>query len=119
MAGDDETTPAAAIEQIVGQLESAGVFSQLGGLESKLTKIVTDLETLGKVASARLQETEDLAAHMLAVEAILEVMMRAAPPDATAVQQAIRERTAELSGNPEGSPSVLAAAAELIGRSRN
>lgn len=119
MASDKTPAPGSAIDEVVRALRSAGVFEQLGSLEGKLTKIVTDLESLSKVATARLQETEDLAAHVLAVEAILEVMMRAAPPDGTAVREAIRERTAELSGDPEGSPAVLAAAAELIARTRS
>jgi len=105
--------------ELIQQLEQAGFFSQLSTLQANLQRISADIGQVAEIATKRLQETEDLAAHVLAIESILEVMMRSAPVDAEAVSEAIRARTSELTGTPEGSAVVQSAAAELLARTRN
>jgi len=91
----------------------------LSTLQENLKKISVDIGDVAEIATKRLQETEDLAAHVLAIESILEVILRASPVDADAVREAIRARTSELTGTPDGSAVVQTAAAELLARTRN
>jgi hypothetical protein len=61
-----------------------------------------------------MNETELAIAHMLALEAVLVELLRVHPVDPEAVKADIKARTAEISGNPEGSPLVLQAAEEIM-----
>lgn len=119
MAEDEKQGEAALPPDLIRQLEDAGFFSQLSTLQENLQRISANIGEVAEIATKRLQETEDLAAHMLAVESILEVMLRAAPVDAEAVREAVRARTSELTGTPDGSVVVQTAAAELLARTRN
>jgi len=119
MTDDEKPGETAAPAELIRQLEDAGFFAQLSTLQANLQKISADIGDVAEIATKRLQETEDLAAHVLAIESILEVMLRAAPVDAEAVREAVKARTSELTGTPEGSSVVQTAAAELLARTRN
>ncbi len=49
------------------------------------------------------------------MEAILAVMLKTCPIGAEDLKAEIKDRTAALSGNPEGSPTVHAPALEILG----
>lgn len=91
---------------VIQQLQTSGFFEQIRDLDANIKKIVADLETLGTVATQRIRETENLAAHLLAVEAILAVILKTHPVDPEAVRATIKQMTAELTGDPEGSRAV-------------
>ena len=95
-------------------LEEAGFFKQIAVLETNLNTIADDLKTLGQATLDRTSETETLVAHVLAVEAILKAMLRAAPIDIDAVRDVIRQTTAEATGGAEGNPKVEAIAETII-----
>lgn len=112
----DDSPQGALSEAFLAELEKMGFFQQIQGLETNLSKLAEDLRALGKTATQRLEETDSLAAHVLAVEAILTVLIKSVPVDAEAVKAVIKEKTAEISGNPEGSPTVHAVAAEFLAK---
>ena len=95
-------------------LEDAGFFKQINELEDSLKTIAGELQTFGETAAQRVNEVENLAAHVLAVEAVLATMLKAYPVEKDAVLGEIKDRTAALTGNEDGSPTVQALALDLI-----
>ncbi len=95
-------------------LESSGFFKQIHGLEENLKIIAEELKTFGETAAQRMDETENLAAHMLALESILAVMLKKYPIDPDDLKVEIKDRTTVPSGNEGGSPTVQALALDLV-----
>jgi len=109
-SGEQQTDPT---QELVKHLEDGGFFSQIGDLEKNLKVIADQLQAFGDVVSSRMSETENLAAHVLAIEAVLAAMLREHPVDAEKLKTEVIRRTADISGNPEGSPAVHEIVAEL------
>lgn len=104
--------------ELVEQLQTSGFFEQIRDLDSNIKRIVSDLETLGGLATQRVRETENLAAHLLAVEAILTILLRSHPVDPGAVRAAIKEMTADMTGDPDGSQAVHSVVDTLLSTSK-
>ena len=113
-SGDDDGRGDQSSADIIRELQTAGFFEQIRDLDSNIKRIVGDLETLGTLATDRVRETENLAAHLLAVEAILAVILKTHPVDPEAVKSAIRDMTADLSDDPEGSQAVRSVVETLL-----
>ncbi|MEK9673382.1 MAG: hypothetical protein VW268_12925 [Rhodospirillaceae bacterium] len=105
-----------ASQAFVKHLEDSGFFNQIRDLEYNLTKIAEELQNFGKVAQARMEESENLAAHILATEAILAAVLKSANVSADDVAAEVKERTAAISGVEEGSPAVHAIAQDILNR---
>lgn len=99
----------------VKQLEGTGFFDQVGNLQSSLVKLSADIATIGEQATQRLDEVESMAAHVMAIEAVLAVILKTHPVDAAAVKAEVTERTRAFNDEPDGSPSVQAVAQDIIG----
>lgn len=95
-------------------MEETGFFQQINELENNLKNIADDLKILGDATIQRMQETESLVAHVLAIESILTVMMRSNPVDGAAVGDVVKEKTSEASGDADGSPKVRAVVEDLL-----
>ncbi len=119
MSGEKEKDPGDTSQVFLKHLEGTGFFQQIKDLEKNLRAIAEDLQTLGKTATQRLEETESLAAHVLAVEAILTVMLKATPVDAEEVKAVVKDKTAGLSDSPEGSPAVQTITADLLAEAQD
>ena len=89
---------------------------RLAALEAAVEAISGNLDVIGKSAVDSMNETEMAVAHLLALEAIVVQVLKAGPVDADAVKAAIKEKTAEISGHPEGSPLVIQAAERILGQ---
>ena len=118
MASDDGRDPGDPTQAFLAHLENSGFFRQIGELEKNLKTIADDLKVLGEATLKRIDEIENLVAHVLAIEAILTVLLKTQPVDAEAVQAVIREKTAGISGSDEGSPLVHAVVEDLLKRAR-
>jgi len=105
-----------AQEAVLGQLEQSGFFQQVSELEANLKAIAGDLQVLGETATQRLDETESLAAHVLAVEAILSVMLKTCPVDAEAVRALINQSTQDLTGSDDQASPVQGVADSILGQ---
>jgi len=102
---------------LIEQLNSSGFFNQIRELDTNIKQIVGDLEVLGGLATQRVEETENLAAHLLAMEAILAVILRTYPVDPEAVQAAIREMTNRTSDDPAENDVAQSVIESLLAKS--
>ena len=101
---DEETNESSAA--FIKTLEQSGFFDQIRNLESNLQNIAGDLGSIGEAATQRIEETESLAAHIIAIEAVLKVMLRTHEVDVEKVHEEVTKMTADSSGNTEGSQTV-------------
>lgn len=118
MPDDDGKEMGDASRAFLTHLQESGFFQQIKDLESNLKIIAGDLTSLGTTATQRLEETESLAAHVLAVEAVLVALLKVNPVDEEEVRAGIKTSTAELSGNSEGSEAVLSIAEDILTKAR-
>ena len=126
MAEDSHRTPAgvaadadviAAAEAFVRHLERAGVFAEIKDVEARLKNLAGELEGFGHQASRRAEETENLAAHVLALEALVATLLRQVPVPDAEIDDEVRRRTRPLTGDDDGSALVRAIAREIRDRS--
>ncbi len=98
------------------------LFGQIREIEGSLKGIAEQLANFARSATDRAQETESFAAHILALQAIVAVLVRHANVPAESVVAEIRDeikaRTSSLSGSADGSPEVHAIAQALLGEKR-
>lgn len=116
MADEGGASAADVSQAFLKHLEDTGFFKQIKELEGNLTSISHELKNFGKAASQRMEETENLAAHILAVEAVLAVVLRKMDIDPEEVRAEVKDRTSAMSGNPDGSAAVHHIANDLIKR---
>ena len=97
-------------------LEESGFFQQINNLEESLKAIAAELTSFGENAKERMEEIENLSAHVLACESVLAVMLKKYPIDAADLKAEIKDRTTVLPGVGDGSPTVQALALDLVER---
>ena len=116
MSDRDPDDTANAHKLFLELLEQSGFFQQIQSLEANLKTVSGELQSFGGNVAQRMEETENLAAHVLAIESILAVMLKAYPILADDLNAEVKDRTAALSGNAEGSPTVQALAADILAK---
>lgn len=119
MSGEESSDLGTVSQDFLGHLEKTGFFQQINEVEKNLKSIADDLKILGNATIQRMQETESLVAHVLAIESILTVMMRSSPVDAVAVADVVKKKTSEASGDADGSPKVRAVVEDLLSGLQN
>lgn len=93
------------------------LINQLEILQSSLNKVGEGMSALGDNAIRQSKDSENIAAHLLAVEAVLTVVLRQIPVDINEVRQEAERRA---HGGEEGGtvdPLVMKLAEDLIRRS--
>lgn len=115
MSGRDNDGPDSVSSEFLEQLEESGFFRQIKELEGNLKRISTDIKSLGETATQRLEETESLAAHILAIEAILAVMIKNNPLNEKDLKAAIDDKTSALSKEAAGNSAVRVIAENISG----
>lgn len=116
MAAEDGQSPADASQAFLQHLDKSGFFDQIGDLEDNLKTISGDLKILGEATVQRVHETESLVAHVLAVEAVLQILLKSHPIDPAAVRELVRARTAGVGDSAEGSAAVLSVVDQLLAK---
>ena len=106
-------TDSAAIA-FLNDLQQSGFFEQVKDLQNSVGMVATDLKDLGARATERLEETESLATHILAIEAILTVLLKAAPVDRAEVSALIQGETSKMTGGDGANTLVESVAMNLI-----
>ncbi len=101
-------------QEFLRNLEQSGFFQQISNLEESLKTIAGDIKNLGETATRRLEETESLAAHIIAIEAILTALMKNCHVDIGDVMAIIKDKTSALDENGEGNKAVQNIAGDLI-----
>ena len=114
--GNGGTTDSASAA-FLKDLQDSGFFEQVKDLQGNISRIATDLKDLGERATERLEETESLAAHVLAVEAVLTAMLRAMPVDRDEVRAFIQEEVSSMTGGNSANTLVQSVADSLIDKS--
>ena len=109
----------AASQAFVQHLEDSGFFAQIKDLEGNLTKIAEELQTFGQASQVRMEESENPAAHILAIESILAVLIRNSGVSMDDIKAEVKDRTAAISGVEDGSPSVHAIAEDIVKRGQS
>lgn len=102
-------------QAVLAQLAESGFFRQFSVLEENLRTIATDLKGLGEAATQRIQETESLAVHTLAVEAVLLTLLRKYPLDADDIRATARMTTGQPD-SAEGNPAVMGVIDDLLAK---
>jgi len=97
------------------ELEGSEFLDQVGTLQSALSKLSEDISAIGDHATQRLDEVESIAAHVMAIEAVLAVMLKSHSIDPEELRAEVTARTRVCSDDPNGSPTVQAVAADIIG----
>lgn len=118
MSADEAKDLGAASQAFLEHLDKTGFFQQINELEKNLKDIAEDLKVIGNATIQRMEETESLVAHVLAIESILTVALKSNAVDAEAVRRVVKEKTSQASGNAEGSPKVHAVVEDLLSRAR-
>lgn len=93
------------------------LINQLEILQSSLNKVGEGMSALGDNAIRQSKDSENIAAHLLAVEAVLTVVLRQIPVDINEVRKEAERRA---HGGEEGGtvdPLVMRLAEDLIRRS--
>ncbi len=116
-ATDADADIIAAAEAFVRHLECEGVFAEIKAVEARLKDLAGELEGFGRQASERSRETDNLAAHVLALEALVATLMRQVPVPDSEIEDEVRRRTQALTGDADGSDLVQAIAREIRDRS--
>lgn len=89
-------------------------FDQIKDIDGSIKQLKTDLVGIGKSAEAHFDHLDDIAAHIIAIEAIVVALIRSNGIDAAHVRKWVKESTAESSGNPEGSEKARIIMDELL-----
>jgi len=116
MSEHDQDNPGDVHQVFLDMLEGSGFFRQINALEESLNIIAGELKSFGESVNTRAAESENLAAHVLALQSILAVMLKTHPIDEDDLKAEIRDRTAALTGDDSGSPTVQALALEILGK---
>jgi hypothetical protein len=117
MADDPELGTAA--EAFLKHLEQTGFFDQIKGLEQSLGGLAHQVETYGDETQRRLRELDNMAAHLLAVEALLTVVLRHLPVSEREVADEVEARTADLGDVGEAGGLVLQIARDILARAED
>ena len=114
MSDQEDKESTEQTQEFLRNLEQSGFFQQISNLEESLKTISGDIKNLGETATRRLEETESLAAHIIAIEAILTALMKNSHVDIEDVRALIRDKTSALGEGGEGNQAVQNIAGDLI-----
>ena len=89
-------------------------FDQIKEIDGSIRQLRDDLVGIGKSAEAHFDQLDDIAAHIIALEAIVVAMIRTNGVDGNEVRKWVKEMTAESSGNTEGSEKSRMLLDELL-----
>lgn len=92
------------------------LVSQLESLQSSLNRVGEGMTALGDNAVRQSKDTENVAAHLLAVESVLTVVLRQIPVDIAEVRAEAKRRSGGSGDAAEVDPLVMRLAEDLINR---
>jgi len=99
-------------------LQESGFFDQVKDLQGNIGRIAEDLKDLGERATERLEETESLAAHVLAVEAVLTAILKSVVLDKDQIRTLIQEEVESMTGGNAANTLVKSVADSLIEKAK-
>lgn len=118
MASDNDNSATPANQAFIQHLESTGFFQQIGSLEGSLKSIVSEIEAFNSVSNKRQEESENIAAHILAMESILTALLKKYPIEEQNLKDEVDRQAAALTGDSKPNPTVEAIAMDLLRKSQ-
>ncbi len=106
MANLPDELDAHAVEALMRQTGLAGFLDQVGMLQTTLETVSKGMSALGDAAVRQRQDAENMAAHLIALEAVLSVVLRQIPVDRSEVRDEVVRRTENFRG-PDGAGSDI------------
>lgn len=116
---DNSNSVTSEHQAFIEHLESTGFFQQIGNLESSLKSIVGEIEAFSLTSNKRQEESENIAAHILAMEAILTGILKKYPLEEQNLADEIDRQAAALTGDGKPNPTVEAIAMDLLRKSQS
>ena len=108
----DDTGELAAAARAMQDMGLAGFMEQIAQLQDSLGKVANGMSALGESAVRQGENSENLAAHIIAIESVLAVI----PLDVNDVRAEADRRTQNIDPTSPGGPSVVCQLAEDIVR---
>ncbi len=114
MSNSDEELSEAAAARMMRDLGIDGFMEQMGHLQTSLDKVGQGMDSLGSSVARQGTDTENLAAHVLALESLMAVILRQIPVDTVEVRREANRRSNTSRTPGERTNSVVANLAEDI-----
>ena len=104
---------------LVEQLKATGILDQNRQLLADLEVVSNRLEEYAKTAVSRLRETESIAAHVLAIEALLVVILRQMPISKADLISEVKKLQPKGNSNGQQTSLVESIASDIFEKSNN
>lgn len=104
------------VEELMDALGMDGFLRQMGELQGSLEKVAGGMEVLGSSAERQGRDTENLAAHILAIESVLTVILQQIPVNIAEVRQEAERRAQNAVNTQPGTRNLVSSLAEDIVR---
>ena len=89
-------------------------FDQIKEIDGNLKDLRDQLKTIGQGVDVHIDQLDDIAAHIIALEAILLQVIKKVDIDAEAAKEWIRDNTVESTGKDEGSVKAQVVLKDLL-----
>ena len=89
-------------------------FDQIKEIDGNLKDLRDHLKVIGKGVDVHFDQLDDIAAHIIALEAVLTQLVQKVDVDVDAAKEWIRANTAESTGNEEGSTKAQVVLDEIL-----
>ena len=107
------------LKLLIEKLIESGVVDQNQKLIEDIGLMAERLEVYGKAAVLRLKETENIAAHVLAIEALLIAILRQMPISRNDLLAEVQRSENDENGTNSGSSLVMTIAEDILKRSKD
>ncbi|NQV57507.1 MAG: hypothetical protein HQ503_16720 [Rhodospirillales bacterium] len=89
-------------------------FDQIKEIDGSIKDLRDHLKNIGVAVDEHFDQLDDIAAHIIALEAIMIEVIKKVDIDADAAKEWVRENTEESTGNEGGSKKAPAVIDELV-----
>ncbi|MCK5777626.1 MAG: hypothetical protein KAH11_02475 [Rhodospirillales bacterium] len=103
-----------AAAELLDALGIDGFVRHLADLQTSLEKVADGIEALGTNAQRQGRDTENLAAHVLAIESVLTVILRQIPVNIADVRKEAERRARNAGSSETGNKNLVSSLAEDI-----
>ena len=89
-------------------------FEQIKEIDGNLKDLIDHLKTIWQGVDVHIDQLDDIAAHIIALEAILLQVIKKVDIDAEAAAEWVRDNTAKSTGKEEGSIKAQVVLKDLL-----
>lgn len=89
-------------------------FDQINEIDGNLKQLKNNLQNIGKGVDGHIDQLDDIAAHIIALEAVLTQVIKKVDIDIDAAKEWIRVNTMESTGTEEGSAKAQVVLDEFL-----